>query len=104
MQATPWQQPTVMVNTGPSKWWSWGLAIFVCISLFGTFVGTAIYAVIPYDSLLFDWEPEEPGEYPANGTEEEQAEWNATEYEWNEYQSIKTMLEKNQDLLPKSLN
>ena len=100
MQATPWQQPAVMVNAGPSKWWSWGLAIFLCISLFGSFVGTAIYAVIPYDSLLFDWEPEEPGEYPANGTEEEQAEWNATEYEWNEYQTIKTMLDGMEELKP----
>ena len=25
---------------------------------------------------LGGWDPEEPGEYPANGTEEEQAEWN----------------------------
>ena len=100
MQATPWQQPTVYVNIGPSKWWSWGLAIFLCISVFGTIVGTAIYAVIPYDTLLGGWDPEEPGEYPANGTEEEQAEWNRSEYEWNEYQSIKTMMDEMEDLKP----
>ena len=100
MQATPWQQPTVYVNVGPSKWWSWGLAIFLCISVFGTIVGTAIYAVIPYDALLGGWDPEEPGEYPVNGTEEEQAEWNATEYKWNEYQSIKTMLDGMEELKP----
>ena len=49
---------------------------------------------------MFDWEPEEPGEYPVNGTEEEQAEWNATDYEWNEYQSIKTMLDGMEELKP----
>ena len=100
MQSTPWQQPVTYVDIGPSKWWSWGLAIFLCISVFGTIVGTAIYAVIPYDSLLGEWNPEEPGEYPANGTEEEQAEWNRTEYEWNEYQSIQTMMNEMEDLKP----
>ena len=93
-------RPTTYVDIGPSKWWSWGLAIFLCISVFGTIVGTAIYAVIPYDSLLGEWDPEEPGEYPVNGTEEEQAEWNRTEYEWNEYQSIQTMMNEMEDLKP----
>ncbi len=101
MQAAPWQQqPTVMVQVGPSKWWSWGLAIFLCISVFGTIVGTAFYAIIPYDALLGGWEPEEPGEFPTNGTSEEQEEWNRTEYEWNEYESIKSMLDEMEEMKP----
>ena len=94
MQAAPWQGHTGHVNTGPSKWWAWGLAIFLGIQVFFTLIGTIISAIIPYDMLLDDWEVEEPGEYPTNGTSEEQNEWNLTKEEWDSYLLINGMMEE----------
>ena len=94
MQAVPWQGHTGHVNTGPSKWWAWGLANFLAIQVFFTLIGTIITAIIPYDMLLDDWEVEEPGEYPTNGTSEEQDEWNWTKEEWDSYLLINEMMEE----------
>ena len=94
MQAAPWQGHTGHVNTGPSKWWAWGLAIFLGIQVFFTLIGTIISAIIPYDMLLDDWEVEEPGEYPTNGTSEEQNEWNLTKEEWDSFLLINGMMDE----------
>ena len=94
MQTAPWQGHTGHLNTGPSKWWAWGLAIFLAIQVFFTLIGIIITAIIPYDMLLDDWEVEEPGEYPTNGTSEEQDEWNSTKEEWDGYLLINEMMEE----------
>jgi hypothetical protein len=94
MQAAPWQGHTGHLQTGPSKWWAWGLAIFLSIQVFFTLIGTIITAIIPYDMLLDDWDVEEPGEYPTNGTSEEQDEWNTTKEEWDGYLAINKMMEE----------
>ena len=100
MQAAPWQGHTGHLQTGPSKWWAWGLAIFMGISVFFTLIGTLITAIIPYDMLLDDWEIEEPGEYPTNGTSEEQDEWNWTKEEWDSYLAITELMEEMEEMKP----
>ena len=97
MQTAPWQGHTGHLQTGPSKWWAWGLAIFMCIQVFFTLIGTLISAIIPYDMFLDDWDVEEPGEYPANGTSEEQDDWNFTKEEWDSYVAITAMMEDMDD-------
>ena len=100
MQTAPWQGHTGHLQTGPSKWWAWGLAIFLCIQVFFTLIGTLISAIIPYDMFLEDWDVEEPGEYPANGTSEEQDDWNFTKEEWDSYVAITAMMEDLDEMKP----
>ena len=100
MQATPWQGHSGHVNTGPSKWWSWGLAIFLAIMVFFSLIGIVISAIIPYDQFMSEWEVEEPGTYPEDGTSEEQDDWNATKEEWNSYVATSNLMEDMKELRP----
>ncbi len=100
MQSSPWQPQTLLVQSGPSKWWSWGLAIFLSLSVFMSFIGIIITAIIPYDMMLGGWEPEEPGEYPTEGTTEEQDEWNATKEEWDSWVAVSGLMESMEDMKP----
>ena len=100
MQAVPWQAHTGHVNTGPSKWWSWGLAIFLSVMVFFSIIGIIFSALIPYDQLMNDWTMEEPGVYPTNGTSQEQDEWNSSKEEWDNYIATKKMMEGIDELSP----
>ncbi len=100
MQTVPWQGHTGHVNTGPSKWWSWGLAIFLTIMVFFSLIGIVISAIIPYDQFMSEWEVEEPGTYPADGTSEEQDDWNATKGEWDTYVATTNLMEDMEELRP----
>ena len=100
MQAVPWQAHTGHVNTGPSKWWSWGLAIFLSVMVFFSIIGIIFSALIPYDQLMNDWTMEEPGDYPADGTSQEQDEWNSSKEEWNNYVAAKKLMEGIDELTP----
>ena len=83
-------------NDEPSKWWSWGLAIAIGVLTIFSVLGSIVAFLIPYDQLLFDWNPEEPGEFPQNGTTEEQGEWNATNEEWSIHQNVTHMFDEMQ--------
>ena len=100
MQTVPWQAHTGHLNTGPSKWWSWGLAIFLSIMVFFSLIGIAFSVIIPYDQLMGDWEVEEPGEYPANGTSEEQDNWNASKEEWDIDVAMRKLMDDMEELRP----
>ena len=100
MQAVPWQGHTGHLQTGPSKWWAWGLAIFMAIQVFFTLIGIIITAIITYGALLDDWELEEPGEYTTNGTSEEKNEWNSSKEEWDSYLAINEMMEEMEGMKP----
>ena len=100
MQAAPWQGHTGHLNAGPSKWWAWGLAIFMGIWVFMSLIGVIISAIIPYDLLLDGWDPEEPGEYPTDGTSEEQDEWNTTKEEWDSYVAMSGLMEDLEGMKP----
>ena len=100
MQASPWQSFTGHVQTRPSKWWYWGLAIFFSIGVFFTLFGVIVNAIIPYDELLGSWKVEEPGVYPENGTSEEQDAWNVTNEEWNSYMATSKLMEDLEEIKP----
>ena len=100
MQIVPWQGHTGHLNTGPSQWWSWGLAIFLSVMVFFSIIGIIFSALIPYDQLMNDWEMEEPGVYPTNGTSEEQDEWNSSKEEWDNYVATQKMMEGIDELSP----
>ena len=100
MQAVPWQGHTGHLNTGPSKWWSWGLAIFLSIMVFFGLIGIAISAIVPYDRFVGDWGIEEPGDYPTDGTSQEQDEWNASKEEWDTYIATTNLMEDLEELRP----
>ena len=99
MQAAPWQGHTGHVQTGPSKWWSWGLAIFLALMVFFSLLGVIFAAIVPYDQLMNDWKMEEPGVYPTNGTSEEQDEWNSSKQQWDNYVATKKMMDQMRILL-----
>ena len=63
-------------------------------------IGIAFSAIFPYDELMVGWEPEEPGEYPENGTSSEQNEWNSTKDEWDGYLATKELLDDLEDIKP----
>ena len=100
MQAAPWQGHTGHLQTGPSKWWSWGLAIFLAIMVFFSLLGVIFVAIVPYDRFVGDWGIEEPDDYPADGTSREQDEWNASKEEWDAYVATKKMMEDIDELSP----
>ena len=78
----------------PSKWWFWGLGIAVAaFSLLGV-LGSGIGLLIPIDTYLADWSPEQPGPYPENGTSREQNEWNASKEEWDLLEGTTTMMDE----------
>ncbi len=95
-----WNNPQALgipVNNGePSKWWSWGLAIAIGVMTIFSVLGSIVTFLIPYDLLLSDWNPEEPGEFPQNGTNEEQGEWNETNEEWRIYENVTHMFDEMQ--------
>tara|TARA_B100001996_G_C18523799_1_gene540296 strand:+ start:43 stop:702 length:660 start_codon:yes stop_codon:yes gene_type:complete len=85
MQASPWTGHTGYQVQQPSNWWSWGLAIFIGISVFFSMIGLLLSALIPYDQLVVELKQDEPGPYPEAGTSEEQESWNESKAEYDEY-------------------
>ena len=100
MQTAPWQAHTGHVNTGPSKWWSWGLAIFLAIMVFFSLITVTITAIVPYGELMSDWEGEEPGAYPEDGASEEQDDWNSSKEDWDTYVATSKLMDDMEELKP----
>ncbi len=65
----------VIVKNEPSKWWAWSLAILIIIwSLFGALGAVGNYYLVNsgfYDDIFSDAK-KNIGEYPDNGTSNEQ--------------------------------
>ena len=100
MQTVPWQEHTGHVNTGPSKWWSWGLAIFLAIMVFFSLISVALTTIVPYGELMSDWEVEEPGAYPEDGASEEQDDWNSSKEDWDTYVATSKLMDDMEELKP----
>ena len=81
MQSLESNQTIVSLNDEPSKWWSWGLAIFILIwSVLGA-LGGAVNYYLANSGLLEDITADakrDIGPYPENGTSRDQQEWNET--------------------------
>ena len=83
-----------------SPWWARAFAIFLAIML-GLTVANLFYIEIfginGINHYSFGNEPKNPGEYPANGTEEEQRDYNYSLSEWEDYEAYKEMMQEFED-------
>jgi hypothetical protein len=90
--ASGMHQP-IIIDPNPSPWWSWGVAIYLGIMVTFGVLGALAYGLIPFDSLADEFLVlEEPGEYPENGTPEEQEEWNLSKQNWDAENSLRGLL------------
>ena len=83
-----------------SPWWARAFAIFLAIML-GLTVANLFYIEIfginGINHYSFGNEPKKLGEYPANGTEEEQRDYNYSLSEWEDYEAYKEMMQELED-------
>ena len=96
IQGTPQPNIIPIYNGEPSKWWALGLAIGIAIMTIFSGLGALANLLMPYDLLLSQWNPKEPGLFPVNGTSEEQNAWNASTEEWGIYENITNMFDEMQ--------
>jgi len=80
-----------------SPWWARAFAIFLGIMLLFTVANLfylEIFGVNGINHYSFGNEPKNPGEYPTNGTEEEQRKYNSSLSEWEDYRSYMDMMDE----------
>ena len=83
-----------------SPWWARAFAIFIGIMLLFTVANLfylEIFGVNGINHYSFGNEPKNPGEYPTNGTEDEQREYNFSLSEWEEYDAYMKMMQQLED-------
>ena len=79
-----------------SPWWARAFAIFLGFMLLATvanFFYLEIFGINGINHYTFEDNPKDPGDYPANGTEEEQRNYNSSLREWEDYQSYMEMMD-----------
>jgi len=79
-----------------SPWWARIVAIMVGFIVLGSFISVfylEIFGINGINQYTFE-KPENPGEYPENGTEEKQMWYNISLQEWNDYQSYQEMMDE----------
>lgn len=79
-----------------SPWWARSIAILLGFMVLGSIASVfylEIFGLGGINQYSFDNEPDNPGLYPENGTEEEQSQYNFSIQEWNEYQSYQKMVD-----------
>ena len=80
-----------------SPWWARAFAIFLGIMLLFTIANLfylEIFGLNGINHYSFGNEPKNPGEYPTNGTEEEQRDYNFSLSEWEDYRSYMDMMDE----------
>ena len=83
-----------------SPWWARIFAIFLGIMLLFTvanFFYLEIFGINGINHYSFGNEPKDPGEYPTNGTEDEQRKHNYSLSEWEDYQYYMEMMDDLED-------
>ncbi|MDG1538077.1 MAG: hypothetical protein P8Q85_05935 [Candidatus Poseidoniaceae archaeon] len=100
----PYAPSPPIIDLNPSPWWSWGVAIFLGIMVALAALGALALALIPYDYIAteYTW-AEDPGEYPANGSKEEQDGWNESNEQWELQQLTQTLLYEMEEEVPLQL-
>ena len=79
-----------------SPWWARIMAILFGLIVLGSAVNIfymEYFGVAGINHYSFGNEPEEPGDYPQNASSEEQAEYNRSLQEWDEFLSYQSMIE-----------
>ena len=83
-----------------SPWWARGFAIIlgviVLLSIANLFY-LEVFGINGINHYSFGNEPDNPGEYPVNGTDDEQRKYNYSIQEWEDYQSYLTMMNELED-------
>ena len=104
MQPDKWQPEQGFSGTvalaEPSPWWGRAVAIIIGLlvaqaALNG--LANSFLQISQIGTVLSEFAPENPGEYPENGTSEEQEEWNNSMIGWTEYNSAMAMIEELND-------
>ena len=100
MQHSTTPSPPI-IDLNPSPWWSWGVAIFLGVMVVFAAFGALVIALIPYDYIAneYTW-AEDPGEYPANGSQEAQEGWNESKELWDLQQLTQTLLYEMEEEVP----
>ena len=83
-----------------SPWWARAFAIFLGIMLFFTVANLfyiEIFGINGINHYSFGNEPMNPGDYPTNGTEEEQRKYNYSLSEWEDYEAYMEMMDALED-------
>ena len=83
-----------------SPWWARAFAIFLGIMLFFTVANLfyiEIFGINGINHYSFGNEPINPGEYPENGTSEEQRKYNFSLSEWEDYEAYQEMMQELED-------
>jgi len=83
-----------------SPWWARAFAIFIGIMLMLTVANLfylEIFGISGINHYSFGNEPKDPGEYPLNGTEEEQRKYNFSLSEWEDYEAYMEMVNQLED-------
>ena len=83
-----------------SPWWSRAFAIFLAIMLFFTVANLfyiEIFGINGINHYSFGNEPTNPGEYPENGTADEQRDYNYSLSEWENYEAYTKMMQELED-------
>lgn len=78
-----------------SPWWARIMAILFGLMVLGSVVNIFYMEYFGFGGInhySFGNEPTHPGNYPENGTEDEQLEFNNSLTEWDEYQSYQKMM------------
>lgn len=83
-----------------SPWWARGFAIIlgviVLLSVANLFY-LEVFGINGINHYSFGNEPDNPGEYPINGTDDEQRQYNFSIQEWDDYQSYLAMMNDLED-------
>ena len=100
----PYTPTPPIIDLNPSPWWSWGVAIFLGVMVAFSALGALAIALIPYDYIAteYTW-AEDPGEYPENGSQEEQDGWNESKESWDLQQLTQNLLFEMEDEVPMQL-
>jgi hypothetical protein len=78
-----------------SPWWARVFAIiigFIVLLSIANIFYLEVFGINGINHYSFGNEPENPGEYPVNGTDEDQRNYNYSIQEWDEYQSYLAMM------------
>jgi hypothetical protein len=79
-----------------SPWWSRIIAILLGLMVLGSIANVfylEIFGIGGINHYSFGNEPETPGDYPHNGSENEQSDYNWSLQEWEEYLSYQKMVD-----------
>ena len=96
MQSQPVPELVILPKEA-SVWWGRALSVFIGITALSSALGVvllSLYMSWGGSDFIDQWENEHPGEYPENGTEDEQRSWNYSMDEYENNENVKEMMQE----------